>query len=160
MEEIFSYDRSNTVDYYAILGCTEHSSVEQIATEYRARVVEAHPDKNPDDAEAAKNRFQLLQRAKDVLTDPEQRVLFDQWRRSGLAIPFEQWRMLGAGRVRTMHWATRTKTDPMIEPAVANATSEQTSRRPASAARAEAASWASATKPESEVLRKFRNYEI
>lgn len=34
-------------DCYSVLGCTEHSTKEQITTEYRKKSLELHPDKWP-----------------------------------------------------------------------------------------------------------------
>ena len=35
--------------------------------------------------------FAKLQRAKEVLTDPDMRMKYDGWRRSGLLVPFDLW---------------------------------------------------------------------
>ena len=39
-----------------------------------------HPDKNPDDPEGAKQTFQLIQQAYDVLSDPQERAWYDNHR--------------------------------------------------------------------------------
>ena len=36
-------------------------------------------------------RFALLQRAKEVLTDDENRKSYDAWRRCGVAVSFKEW---------------------------------------------------------------------
>lgn len=40
-----------------------------------------------------RNQWQvrLLQEARDVLSDPEKKTLYDKWRGSGIAIGFKQW---------------------------------------------------------------------
>jgi DnaJ-class molecular chaperone len=38
-----------------------------------------------------KSMWCLLQEARDVLTDPEKKTLYDKWRGSGIAIGFKQW---------------------------------------------------------------------
>ena len=39
-----------------------------------------HPDKNRDDPEKAKQEFQLIQQAYEVLTDPQERAWYDKHR--------------------------------------------------------------------------------
>ena len=39
-----------------------------------------HPDKNPDDPEGAKETFQIIQQAYDVLSDPQERAWYDNHR--------------------------------------------------------------------------------
>jgi len=75
-------------DYYKILGVDRVASSADIQKAYRKLARKYHPDVNPDD-QSAKAKFQELQRAFDVLNDPEKRKLYDQY---GSA--FEQ---MGAG---------------------------------------------------------------
>jgi molecular chaperone DnaJ/curved DNA-binding protein len=75
-------------DYYKILGVDRGASSADIQKAYRKLARKYHPDVNPDD-QSAKAKFQELQRAFDVLNDPEKRKLYDQY---GSA--FEQ---MGAG---------------------------------------------------------------
>ncbi|XP_076364353.1 dnaJ homolog subfamily C member 12-like [Tachypleus tridentatus] len=119
MDSILHFERKEEDDFYFILGCDELSSTEQILAEYRCRAVGIHPDKNPDSN--AVQRFQKLQRAKDVLTDPEMRKLYDKWRRGCIAMPFEQWTNLGKSAHTSMHWVTKKRKEPMlIEGGVSN----------------------------------------
>lgn len=64
------------------------------------RALQLHPDKNPDPKSAEK--FQLLQTAKDTLTDEKLRRSYNIWLNSGIQVPFEQWQ---GERGHSMHWA-------------------------------------------------------
>lgn len=39
----------------------------------------------------AAERFALLSKAKETLTNPESRSKYDKWRRSGIAMSYEDW---------------------------------------------------------------------
>jgi DnaJ-class molecular chaperone len=65
-------------DYYKILGVSRTASAEEIQKAYRKGAAKWHPDMNPDDSQA-KKRFQELQKAYEVLGDPEKRKLYDQF---------------------------------------------------------------------------------
>lgn len=65
-------------DYYKILGVSRNASPEEIQKAYRKMARKYHPDMNPDD-ESAKKRFQEVQRAYDVLNDPEKREMYDRY---------------------------------------------------------------------------------
>ncbi len=65
-------------DFYKVLGVGRDASTEEIQKAYRKLARKHHPDMNPDDS-AAKKRFQEIQRAYDVLSDPEKRKRFDQF---------------------------------------------------------------------------------
>jgi len=63
---------------YTILGVPNEASEDDIKRAYRRLVLTAHPDKRPDlDPRAAQREFQRLQRAYELLTDPEARKALD-----------------------------------------------------------------------------------
>lgn len=109
-----NYSPTDTEDYYTLLGCDELSSVEQILAEFKARALECHPDKHPENTQAVET-FQKLQKAKEVLTNKESRARYDQWRRSQVSMPFQQWEALSDSVKTSMHWAVRGKKDLMLE---------------------------------------------
>ena len=65
-------------DHYAALGVTRSASQEEIQKAYRTMARKYHPDMNPDDA-TAKTKFQEVQAAYEVLSDPEKRKRYDQF---------------------------------------------------------------------------------
>jgi curved DNA-binding protein len=65
-------------DYYKIMGVSRSASAEEIQKSYRKLAAKYHPDMNPDD-DQAKRRFQELQKAYEVLGDPEKRKMYDQF---------------------------------------------------------------------------------
>lgn len=114
MDAILNYRPEGSEDYYALLGCDELSSVEQILAEFKVRALECHPDKHPENSKAVET-FQKLQKAKEVLTNAESRARYDHWRRSQMSMPFEQWDALADSVKTSMHWAVRSKKDLMLE---------------------------------------------
>jgi len=67
-----------TKDYYEILGVGRNASADEIKTAYRKLARKFHPDLNPGD-KPAEERFKELQEAYDVLSDTENRKLFDRY---------------------------------------------------------------------------------
>jgi DnaJ-class molecular chaperone len=65
-------------DYYAVLGVSRGASTPEIEKAYRELARKYHPDMNPDDS-AAEAKFQEVQRAYEVLKDPEKREMFDRY---------------------------------------------------------------------------------
>jgi len=65
-------------DYYKTLGVAKNASQAEIEKAYRELARKYHPDINPDD-KAAKEKFQKVQRAFDVLGDAEKRELYDRY---------------------------------------------------------------------------------
>ncbi|XP_066304939.1 dnaJ homolog subfamily C member 12-like isoform X2 [Branchiostoma lanceolatum] len=114
MESIFSYKKDEDDDLYKILGCDEQSTTEQINQEFKLKALDCHPDKKPNDPEAAE-RYQRLQQAREVLVNEESRAKYDHWRRSGIAMPYQQWVSMGKSVHTSMHWAMTTKKDPMLD---------------------------------------------
>src|SRR5690349_21568882 len=65
-------------DYYETLGVSKTASQDEIQKAYRKLARKHHPDLNPDD-KTAKDKFQKVQAAFDVLNDPKKRELFDKY---------------------------------------------------------------------------------
>ena len=65
-------------DYYKILGVSREATQEDIQKAYRRLAAKNHPDRNPDDKQA-KEKFQKIQAAFDVLKNPEKRELYDRY---------------------------------------------------------------------------------
>lgn len=66
------------VDYYKTLGVAKNASAEDIKKAYRKLARKLHPDVNPNDKEAHK-KFQQVNEAHEVLSDPEKRKKYDQY---------------------------------------------------------------------------------
>lgn len=66
------------IDYYKILGLDKTASAEQIKKAYRKLARQYHPDLNPNDKDANK-KFQQVNEAHEVLSDPEKRKKYDQY---------------------------------------------------------------------------------
>jgi curved DNA-binding protein len=66
------------IDYYKILGVEKKASEKEIKNAYRKLARKYHPDLNPNDAEA-NIKFQQLNEANEVLSDPEKRKKYDQY---------------------------------------------------------------------------------
>ena len=64
-------------DYYKVLGVRDNAEGEEIRRAYRRLVKRWHPDRHPDDAEEAAEKFREIVEAWGVLGDPEKRRLYD-----------------------------------------------------------------------------------
>src|SRR5215212_5775369 len=65
-------------DHYATLGVPKTASAEDVQKAYRKLARKYHPDMNPDDA-TAKKKFQEVQSAFEILSDPDKRKRYDQY---------------------------------------------------------------------------------
>jgi DnaJ-class molecular chaperone len=92
-------------DHYAALGVSRSASQEEIQKAYRTMARKYHPDVNPDDANA-KKKFQEVQAAFDVLSDPEKRKRYDQFG--------DDFESVGAGGPRG--WRYTTSSGPQTYP--------------------------------------------
>ena len=66
------------IDYYEILGINKKATEDDIKKAYRKLARKLHPDLNPNDKEANK-KFQQINEANEVLSDPEKRKKYDQY---------------------------------------------------------------------------------
>lgn len=66
------------IDYYKILGIKRDATQEEIKKAYRRLAKKFHPDLNKDDPQA-KSRFQEINEANEVLSDPEKRRRYDEY---------------------------------------------------------------------------------
>src|SRR5438477_1618698 len=86
------------IDYYKILGVNKNATQEDIKKAYRKLARKLHPDLNPNDKEAHK-KFQQINEANEVLSDPEKRKKYDQYGKDWQhAEHFEQARQRSAGQ--------------------------------------------------------------
>src|ERR1700755_3439309 len=66
------------IDYYKVLGLSKNASAEDIKKAYRKLARKLHPDLNPNDKDAHK-KFQQVNEANEVLSDPEKRKKYDTY---------------------------------------------------------------------------------
>ena len=66
------------IDYYSILGLDKNASPEDIKKAYRKLARQYHPDLNPNNPEAHA-KFQQINEANEVLSDPEKRKKYDEY---------------------------------------------------------------------------------
>ena len=84
-------------DYYKVLGVAKSASTSEIQKAYRKLARKYHPDlfadKEDKEREHAKQQFQKVQQAYDVLSDEKKRQMYDQYgsgyeQMAGQANPF------------------------------------------------------------------------
>ena len=66
------------IDYYSILGLDRKASADDVKKAYRKLARKYHPDVNPDNPEAHA-KFQQINEANEVLSDPEKRKKYDEY---------------------------------------------------------------------------------
>lgn len=66
------------IDYYKILGVDKGASQDDIKKAFRKLARKYHPDLNPNDP-SAKEKFQEINEANEVLSDPEKRKKYDEY---------------------------------------------------------------------------------
>ncbi|XP_046435969.1 J domain-containing protein isoform X2 [Neodiprion pinetum] len=135
VDDILSYKPNPDEDLYALLGCDESAT-----------------------------------NAKETLCDPEKRLNYDKWRHSGISISYKQWLGMKEHVHQSMHWTTPKTKDRML-PDAAGGSPGHVRGQPANAHRRASEGGANIhygarrdvnwdSQPPSEVVNKFRNYEI
>ena len=66
------------IDYYNILGVSKDASQEDIKKAFKKLARKYHPDLNPNDPDAHR-KFQEINEANEVLSDPEKRKKYDEY---------------------------------------------------------------------------------
>lgn len=66
--------------YYEVLGVPRDVDTEDLKKAYRKLALQWHPDKNLSNLEEAKEQFQLIQQAYEVLSDTQERAWYDRHR--------------------------------------------------------------------------------
>src|ERR1700689_1042063 len=70
-------------DLYEVLGVERGASQAELKKAYRGLAQQFHPDKNPDD-KTAEDKFKEAANAYQVLSDEEQRAVYDRFGHDGL----------------------------------------------------------------------------
>lgn len=66
------------IDYYKILGVSKDIPQDKVKAAYRKRAKQFHPDLHPNDPKA-KAKFQALNEAYAVISDPDKRAKYDKY---------------------------------------------------------------------------------
>jgi len=72
-------------DFYVTLGVGRNASEQEIKSAYRKLALQFHPDRNPDNPQAAGEKFKEITEAYSILIDPQKRAAFDRFGHAGVA---------------------------------------------------------------------------
>ncbi|KAH9816105.1 hypothetical protein DFH28DRAFT_1094969 [Melampsora americana] len=71
-------------DYYKVLGVSRDVDENALKSAYKKAALKHHPDRNPDNPEAASKKFKEAAEAFEVLSDKNKRAVYDQFGEEGL----------------------------------------------------------------------------
>jgi len=71
-------------NFYEILGVKKDVNEKELKRQYRKLALKWHPDKNLNNQEEAKKKFEEISNAYQVLLDPEKREIYDKYGEEGL----------------------------------------------------------------------------
>ncbi|MDR2850317.1 MAG: molecular chaperone DnaJ [Verrucomicrobiota bacterium] len=74
-------------DYYDVLGTAKTATADELKKAYRKLAMQYHPDRNPDNKEAAE-KFKEVCEAYEVLSDADKRHRYDQYGHAGMKSAF------------------------------------------------------------------------
>jgi curved DNA-binding protein len=102
------------LDYYKLLGIDKTASAKDIKSAYRKLARKYHPDLNPNDKDA-KKKFQQINEANEVLSDPVKRKKYDQygkdWQHSDQFEQQNQYRQQASGQDQKKYTQTQSGED-------------------------------------------------
>ena len=71
-------------DFYQILGVARSANEKQIKKAFKQQSLKFHPDKNKEDPDTAKAKFQKIANAYEVLSDDDKRKTYDEHGEEGV----------------------------------------------------------------------------
>ena len=66
-------------DLYKILGVAKNASQDDIKKAYRKLTMKLHPDRNPDNPQAAEEQFKEVKQAYEILSDEQKRAAYNRF---------------------------------------------------------------------------------
>lgn len=71
------------INYYHVLGVSEEANEADIKRAYKKLAIKWHPDKNQENKEEAEEKFKSISEAYAILSDPQKKREYDNYRRGG-----------------------------------------------------------------------------